>query len=72
MDFLDESETRLNLMRRKIDFVISDEIMPVETQPLIRRDSGINFIRKQHEIKDCTRSWLSTGDASMASAPRRD
>ena len=49
----------MNLMHRKIRFVISDEVMPVETQPLVRKDCRVNFARKQkRQVK--TESILPT------------
>lgn len=42
-----ERRNALNLMHRKVDLVITDELMHVDTKPLIRQHNRINFARGQ-------------------------
>ena len=41
----------MNLMPRKINFVLSDKLLPVETQPLVRKDYKLNLVRRPHKIR---------------------
>ena len=59
-------------MPRKINFVLSGELLPVETQPLLRTDYKLNLVRRSREIRDSAPATHSCGGKSTNFGTRRN